>query len=167
MKHIAKNPTPVRRGATVVEFALTAPILFLLVIAAVEFSRANIIRHTTIVAATEAARKSIIPGATAAECLAAAQAELNIIGVKNATVEIDPPEIDFDTDQVTIYVHVPLNGENGFILPGFVRGKKIEKVVTLQREAASSKNSDEPTSDTVKANASDQGRSKANANNGL
>jgi hypothetical protein len=148
-----------RRGTTTVEFAMTAPILFTLVWGAVEFSRANVIRHTTIVAATEAARKSIIPGATVEECLATAQSELAIIGINSAIIEIDPKEITVDTEQVTIYIEVPLNGSNGFILPGFIRGRAIEKSVTLQRESAASSPSEEKTG-LGKGNASAKATSK-------
>ena len=69
-----------RRGTTTVEFALTAPIVFFLLMGAIELSRANMLRHTTVVAATEGARNGIIPGATSAECHQAAVNELDASG---------------------------------------------------------------------------------------
>ncbi len=125
-----------RHGVTAVEFALTAPIVFLLLMGALEFSRANMLRHTTVVAATEGARRSIIPGATAKECRDAAARELAAVGFPSADILIDPPTILADTSQVTVSVSVPLSGKNGFVLPRFLKGAKIEKAVTLQREAA-------------------------------
>lgn len=139
-----------RRGSTTVEFALTAPILFLLVMGAVEFSRANIIRHTTIIAASEAARSSIVPGATTEDCLQKAQSELAIVGINQATIEIDPAEITDDTDQVSVSVEVPLDGSNGFILPGFLTGNRVEKSVTLQRESSGSR----PTAENISSSGS-------------
>ena len=127
--------TDLRRGSTAVEFALTAPLLFMLVMGAVEFSRANMIRHTTVVAATEGARMSIVPGATAQDCLNAANQELGAVGINTADVQITPTQIQQDTTQVTVDVEVPLNGANGFIFAGYVTGKKVRKAVTLQREA--------------------------------
>ena len=124
-----------RHGTTAVEFALTAPLLFMLVMASVEFSRANMIKHTTSVAATEAARKSIVPGATAQDCRNTALQELSVVGVNSATVVITPTVIQPDTSQVTVDVAVPLNGANGFIIAGYVTGKTVRKEVTLQREA--------------------------------
>jgi Flp pilus assembly protein TadG len=123
-----------RRGATAVEFALTAPILFVLVLGAIEFSRANMLVHTTAIAATEAARASIIPGATAAECKTAGMAELQAVGVSDATLTLDPPEILDDTTQVTVNLSVPLNMKNGYLLPRIFMGKEVFKSVTLQRE---------------------------------
>jgi hypothetical protein len=135
-----------RRGATAVEFALTAPILFVLVLGAIEFSRANMLVHTTAIAATEAARASIIPGATAAECKKAGMGELQAVGVTDATFAIDPPEILDDTTQVTVNLTVPLSMKNGYLLPRIFMGKEVYKSVTLQREGktedASLENSD-------------------------
>ena len=97
-----------RRGAATVEFALTAPILFALVLGAVEFSRANMLVHTASIAATEAARRSIIPGATASEVRLKALDELEMVGIVDATVSLDPPEIVDDTTQVHVDLTVPV-----------------------------------------------------------
>ncbi|MEM8946176.1 MAG: TadE family protein [Planctomycetota bacterium] len=127
---------PQRTGTTTVEFALTAPILFFLLTGAIELSRANMLRHTAVVAATEGARRSIIPGATAAECAAAATSELNAVGFRTADVLIDPAVIGENTSQVSVSVSIPLSGDNGFVLPAFLKGAKISRTVTLQRELA-------------------------------
>jgi len=127
---------PPRRGTTTVEFALTAPLLFFLLMGSIEFSRANMLRHTAVVAATEGARRSIIPGATAAECQQSATRELNIVGFSVADVTVDPAVIDDSTSQVTVNVSVPMSGSNGFVLPKFLTGATMEKSVTLQRERA-------------------------------
>ncbi len=134
-----------RRGTTTVEFALTAPLLFFLLMGAIEFSRANMLRHTAVVAATEGARHSIIPGATAAECQQAAESELAAVGFSSSTVTVNPAVILTDTTQVTVSVSVPLSGENGFVLPRFLSGAQIDKSVTLQRESAIEDPSTEPT----------------------
>ena len=72
---------PGRRGAAAVEFAVTAPILFMLLFGALELGRMNMIRQTANNAAYEAARTCIVPGATNAEGVAAAKAVLASIGV--------------------------------------------------------------------------------------
>ncbi|MCA9260426.1 MAG: pilus assembly protein [Planctomycetales bacterium] len=123
-----------RAGTTTVEFALTAPILFLLVFGSIELSRANMLMHTAEIAATEGARRSIIPGATAAECQAAATAELDVLGVRSYDVLVSPSTITADTAAVTVTVNVPLDGDNAYLMPRFLMGKSLTKVVTLQRE---------------------------------
>jgi hypothetical protein len=133
----------VRTGAAAVEFAMTAPILFTLVLGAIEFSRSNMLLHTTAIAATEAARASIIPGATAAEVKAAGVRELKAVGITDVKIELDPPEIVDDTAQVTVNITVPVNMKNGYILPRIFLGKEVFKSVTLQREGKNSEVSDE------------------------
>ena len=157
------NPTRTeRRGTTTVEFALTAPLLFFLLMGAIEFGRANTLRHTAAVAATEGARRSIIPGATAAECQQAATRELAIVGFTSADVLVQPAVILADTTQVTVSVSVPLNGTNGFVLPRFLSGARIDKSVTLQREAAIENPATERANNGNRGNNGNQG----NGNNG-
>lgn len=125
-----------RRGTTTVEFALTAPILFLLLMGAIEFSRANMLNHSAVVAATEGARRGIVPGASAAECKQSAESELSAVGFPAATVVVTPTVIVAETTQVTVDITVPMSGANGFVLQKFLSGAEIRKSVTLQREAA-------------------------------
>ena len=51
-----RRRSKIRRGATAVEFAITAPIFFLFLLASFEFGWLNVIRHTADNAAYEAAR---------------------------------------------------------------------------------------------------------------
>ena len=53
-----------RRGATVVEFTVVAPVFFLLVFGLIEFSRMVMCYQVMTSAAREAARAGAIPGAT-------------------------------------------------------------------------------------------------------
>src|SRR3972149_6271968 len=91
-----------RRGAAAVEFAITAPVFFLFLLAAFEFGWLNVMRHTADNAAYEAARQAIVPGATAAEATAEAQRVLNIVGARDAQVTITPSTIDANTKSVTV-----------------------------------------------------------------
>jgi Flp pilus assembly protein TadG len=140
-----------RRGATTVEFALTAPILFALVLGAIEFSRANMLVHTASIAATEAARQSIVAGATADEVRLKALSELQAVGVVDATVTLDPEVIFDDTTQVTVGLSVPVSLRNGYGLSRLFLGKQVLKSVTLQREGMTEDlASEEATTDGVK-----------------
>jgi Flp pilus assembly protein TadG len=122
-----------RKGATAVEFAIVAPVFFVLLLTSIEFSRLNVIRHSADEAAYEGARTAMVPGATAAEAVAAANEILNIVGAKDAAVDIDPPVIDEDTDAVTVTISIPLNS-NGWILPKFTRNRVLERDATLRTE---------------------------------
>lgn len=118
-----------RRGAAAVEFAIVAPIFFVLVIASLEFGRLNIIRHTADQAAYEAARHAMVPGATAAEATARANSMLKIVGARDAKIKVVGPT----DDQVTVTVDVPM-AKNGWITPKFSKSKTIHATSTLKTE---------------------------------
>jgi Flp pilus assembly protein TadG len=133
---IRRRPTIAgRRGAAAVEFAIVGPIFFVLLIAAFEFGRMNVIRHTADNAAYEAARHAMVPGATSAEAAAKANSILRIVGTRGARVSVNPTTIGPETDEVTVTINVPMN-QNGWIAPRFSRGKTIRATSTLKTERA-------------------------------
>jgi Flp pilus assembly protein TadG len=125
-----------RRGAAAVEFAIVATVFFLLLIAAFDFGRLNVVRHTADNAAYEAARCAMVPGATAADATDKANEILAIVGARAATVTVDPATLGPDVDQITVTVDVPMN-QNGWIAPRFSRDKTIRASSTLRTERPS------------------------------
>ncbi|MEQ8208899.1 MAG: pilus assembly protein [Lacipirellulaceae bacterium] len=130
-----KHRSVCRRGAAAVEFAVVAPIFFVLVIAAFEFGRMNVIRHTADNAAYEAARHAMVPGATATEAVAKANSILNIVGTRGASVSINPAVIDETVDEITVTIDVPMN-QNGWITPRFSSASNIRASSRLRTERA-------------------------------
>jgi hypothetical protein len=122
-----------RRGAVIVEFAITAPILLLLVFGAVEFSRANMLVNT-------GARTGIVPGATAAEVRIAVQRELDVLGIKESTITLDPPVLSDADQSIGVAVQVPVNAKNGYMIPRFFLGKNVTKVAALRKESLATSN---------------------------
>jgi Flp pilus assembly protein TadG len=122
-----------RSGAAAVEFALTAPILFMLLFTAIELGRMNMIRQTANNAAYEAARKCVVPGATVADGEAAGLAILQSIGVQGATVDVQPDPIDNDTPQVTATVTVPFNN-NVWSSPVLSKNKSVTATCQMTRD---------------------------------
>lgn len=122
-----------RRGAHAVEFALTAPLLFLFVFTCVEFARMNSIRHTVDNASYEAARVGITPDGTNADVEAAALKIMAAVGAKNSVVETTPTVITPDTAEITVTVTTPVAG-NGFIAPAFFADRQLIGQTTLSRE---------------------------------
>jgi Flp pilus assembly protein TadG len=133
-----KSKRSVRRGVALVEFALTAPLLFLILFASIEFMRVNTIVNSIENAAYEGARRGIVPGATADEVVAEAKALTDAIGIRNAVIDVEPTEITLDTPQITVTVNVPADS-NAFIAPRFFAGDTITKTCTLSREVSDSK----------------------------
>lgn len=124
-----------RRGATTVEFAIVVPVFFLLLTAAFEFSRLNVIRHTADNAAYEAARTAMVPGATAAEAIAKANSIMAVVGARGARVTVTPSTLGPEVDTINVKIDVPLN-QNGWIAPKFTGNRTLTAQSTLKTERA-------------------------------
>lgn len=122
-----------RRGATIVEFAIVAPVFLMIILALFEFSWINVVRHTADNAAYEAARTVMVPGATAAEAVTEANQLLSAVGARNARVTVTPSEITTSTSQVTVRVEVPMDS-NALLLPRFTPGLELRSQATLRTE---------------------------------
>jgi Flp pilus assembly protein TadG len=122
-----------RKGATVVEFAITVPILFLTLFAAIEFSRVNTIRHSVANAAYEGARCGIVPGATETDARGAATDIMTAVCVRDAVVTVNPSVITADTSEISVTIDVPLD-QNGWVTPKFFAGGVLTGSCTLARE---------------------------------
>ena len=131
--HKKRRKKNCRRAAAVVEFAVTAPLLFLLIVVSVEFTRLSILRHNADNAAYEAARHVIVPGATEQEAKDVAEALLSAVGVQVSTVTVDPTPIEESTASVTVTVEVPMIG-NAWFQPFFSDGTRIVATSTLLTE---------------------------------
>lgn len=124
-----------RHGATAVEFAIVAPIFFLLLLSSFEFSRLNVIRHTADNAAYEAARNAMVPGATATEAIAKANSILRVVGTRGARVTINPTTLGPDVDSINVRIDIPIS-QNGWIVPRFTRSSILTAQSTLRTERA-------------------------------
>jgi len=122
-----------RRGATAVEFAMTAPLVFLLLFGALELSHANMVFNTTEAAAYEGARQGIVPGASAADCVTAAERILSISRIRGATVTVTPADLRTDTNTLTVSITVPY-AANTIVVPTFTRTLQISGACELNRE---------------------------------
>lgn len=134
-------PRVKRHGATVVEFALTAPLLFLFCFAGLEFSRANMLRHTAAIAASAGVRQGIVAGATAQDCYDAAQAELTAVGIREAAIQVLPSVITEETEMIAVGVSIPVTVTNAYVVPRFFIGGSMIRSAAITREAKSSERS--------------------------
>jgi len=122
-----------RRGTTTVEFALAAPLLFLVFFASLEFSRAHMLRQTAENATYEGARRGVVPGATAAQVKNAAEEILMAVGAQSIEVTVEPEVITAESETVTVSIEMPY-AENSWIVPSFLTDATISAETTLIRE---------------------------------
>jgi len=119
-----------RRGATVVEFAITFPVLLLVVFGSIELTRVAMLRHTANHAAYVGTRRGIIPGADATDVVLAVEQHLRTVGIQGAVVTVSPAIIGDDTTLVDVEVTFPVS-ENSLVVPEFVSGDIIGNSVML------------------------------------
>ena len=122
-----------RRGVLTVEMAICIPIVFLILMGTLEFSRMNMLRNSIDNAAYEGARRGVVPGATASDCLNTSLSVLTAVGARNASVSVTPPTIDDNTTQVTVTISVPLSS-NSWGPARFLSGATLRSVSTKSRE---------------------------------
>ena len=118
-----------RSGTLTVEFALVAPIIFLIFFGCLELTSLNLMRHTAGNAAYEAARAGIVPGATEAS---AKQKAINLLKAVGATRNVT---IDYQNtpDKVSVFINIPVK-DNSWGLARFSGSSTIRKGCILTRE---------------------------------
>lgn len=124
-----------RRGAAAVEFAMTLPVLLLLMFGGYELSRANMMMHTCESAAYEAARLGIVPGASAATVEAEAQRVLNTIGIQNATITVEPANLDEASESIDVTISFSF-ADNSLFVPVFMGSEPFRRTCSLIRESS-------------------------------
>lgn len=125
-----KRPTRSRRGAVAVEFALTAPIAFLLFFAALEFGRVNMIRHSMENAAYEGARRGLALGATERQIRQAANTVLDAVAIRRADVDVDN-----DDTHVTVSITANLDDQS-WVAPLYFAGRNLSTTLTITKDEA-------------------------------
>src|SRR3954464_8266942 len=99
-----------RRGAAVTEFALVAPIFFLMVIGFIEFGRAMMVQEVLINASRVGARMASTTGSTSTGVQSAVTSYASSVAVPNVTVTVTPdPATASAGTPITVTATVPFN----------------------------------------------------------
>ncbi len=132
-----------RSGASLVEFALVAPILFLLLLGIFEFARAFMVTELLKEAARKAARVATLEGATSSQIKAAATDFLTAAGVQSENVgvsvngapadSVDPATSPMYTD-MTVTVTVPAAKVSWVPTPLFTGSANLSGQFSMRRE---------------------------------
>ena len=137
-----------RRGAVVVEMALTLPLFFMVVLGIVEFGRAMMVSQLLTNAAREGARVAILAGndntdvTTAVKDFLQASANINpadvtvSIDVTPATGNPDPADnvaVAKTRDLCEVSVHVPFN-KVSYVQGNYLNGKSLAGECAMRHE---------------------------------
>jgi len=126
-----------RQGAAVVEFALVAPVFFLLILGAVEFGRVVMVKQVLTNAAREGARRAILEHAAASDVQAFVAEYANAASVPGATVTVSPtdlPRTGFG-ESVSVTASVPFHQISWLPSPAFLENTNLSatSVMTVER----------------------------------
>jgi hypothetical protein len=131
-----------RRGAAAVEFAIVAPIFFLLVLGMIEIGRGVMVQQIITNASREGARIAVLPGTTAAEVTTRVDEILKSSGIDGETIQIldssgnpvDPQNIGY-SEVVKVVVTIPFSSVTW--LPGgdkYLAGKNLTASTVMRGE---------------------------------
>ncbi|MBL8818346.1 MAG: pilus assembly protein [Planctomyces sp.] len=118
-----------RAGAVTVEFAVVAPLIFLLFLGGLELTAMNFVRQTASNASYEAARRAIVPGSTVAEAEAEAMRLLTALRIQNGAVVT----INRTTEKVNVTIEIPA-ANHSWGLTRFSKNLKIRQHCQLTLE---------------------------------
>lgn len=125
-----------RRGASAVEFAVVAPVFFLVVLGIIEFGRMIMVQQVITNAAREGARIAVLDSATTARVNARVNDYLASANLSGASITITPnPPTNAGFDEaVTVRVDVPFAAVSALSRPFLSAGTTLTAQSIMRRE---------------------------------
>ena len=126
-----------RRAAAAVEFAVVAPLFFLLVFGKIEYGRMVMVQQILTNASREGARRAVLDGATTSNVTDTVASYLASGSITGATITVspNPPSNAKYGDPVTVTVSVPFNQVSWLPSPMFLGGKTLTATTVMRRES--------------------------------
>lgn len=136
MKSITPGQAQDRRsGIAAMEFAVTLPILLVLIVGTIEACSMIYLKQTLSVAAYEGIRAAVRPAATTADVEAACNRILTDRRVQRPTITITPSDFDQQPVQTWITVRVSASGADNSVISGwFYDQLQIDGQATMMKE---------------------------------
>jgi Flp pilus assembly protein TadG len=124
------------RGVAAVEFAIVAPIFFMVVLGIIEFGRMSMVQQVITNAAREGARIAVLDGSTNAGVTNKINDYLIAASINGATVTMtpDPPSTAGFGQPVTVNVSIPFDNVSWLPTSIFLQGQSLNATVVMRRE---------------------------------
>ena len=130
-----------RQGAAAVEFALVAPLFFLMVFGMIEFGRAVMVQQILTNASREGARTAVLDGSTSSQVTTSVGTYLQNVNISGATVSVvdsngasvEPSTLGYGAP-VTVKVQVPFSSVSWLPAPWFLGGTQLTATTVMRRE---------------------------------
>jgi Flp pilus assembly protein TadG len=124
-----------RRGIAATEFAIVAPVFFLMVIGFIEFGRALMVQQVLINASRVGARMASTTGATSSAVQSAVQDYATGVAVPGVTVIVSPnPATASSGTAITVSTSVPFGNVSWMGSPWFLAGKTLTANSQMRKE---------------------------------
>lgn len=124
-----------RRGAAVVEFAIVAPVFFLLVIGLIEFGRALMVQQVLTNASRVGARTAIGLNATTTQVVNATTEYAQGVSVSGVQVSVTPsPAAAEAGDPITVTVTIPYEEVSWLPAPWFINDTTLSASSIMRKE---------------------------------
>lgn len=139
LEKVGRPCRKIRRGAAAVEFAVVAPVFFLMIFGMLEFGRMVMVQQVLTNASREGARVAVLDGATNSEVVDAVEAYLTggQIDASAATVTVDPedPASAGYGEAVTVTVSVAFGDVSWLSAPFFAEADSdLTASTSMRRE---------------------------------
>jgi Flp pilus assembly protein TadG len=132
---VLQQRRPRRRGIAATEFAIVAPVFFLMVIGFIEFGRALMVQQVLINASRVGARMASTTSATTATVTSAVQSYANSVSVSGVSVSVSPdPATASVGTPVTVTTTVPFSNVSWMSSPWFLGGKTLTANSQMRKE---------------------------------
>ena len=127
-----------RRAAAVVEFAIVAPLFFLLVFGMIEYGRMVMVQQVITNASREGARRAVLDGASATEVQEEVDDFLSQSSISGADVTIDPadPSTAAYGDPITVTVSIDFDEVSWLPSPMYLGGQEMTASTSMRRETS-------------------------------
>ena len=118
------------------EFAIIAPVFFMVVLGIIEFGRMAMVQQVITNAAREGARIGVLDDTTTAQVNNQVPHYLTGAGINGATVNItpDPPSSAGLGESVTVQVQIPFDSVSWLPNPFFIGGTTLQAQAIMRRE---------------------------------
>ena len=125
-----------RRGAAVVEFAMVAPLLFLLIFGLIEFGRVVMVQQVLTNGAREGARVGVLDDSTKTDVQNTVNTYLSAAMITGATVTVTPDPLSNAGygDAVTVTVSIPFNKVSWLPSPMYLQTTTLSASTAMRRE---------------------------------
>jgi Flp pilus assembly protein TadG len=124
-----------RVGAAATEFAIVAPLFFLLVIGMIELGRGLMVQQVLINASRVGARQAITVGATNSEVQTAVTDYAASVAVPNVSVDVTPdPASSPAGTMMSVTTSVPFDDVSWLASPWFLGGRTLTAESTMRKE---------------------------------